>query len=555
MNKNLFYTIVAFLLFIYLSPLFLNDFKCLVGDNLNSNVAINKILVDNDALFVDSKQTVPYIMGGIERGYFKSELNFSVLSYKFFDYKNAYRINKILMSLVAFFGMFFLLNRFIFKNTNTEINCLIALGFSTLPFYPNAFLTISGQPLLLFCYLNILNKRERIYDWIIIGVFPFSSSLVLGNLFFHFFFFFFLLLFCLKKMNYKIIIAFLIFAIMSLISEYRLFNLFFLSDLDSFRSTILKIGTLNFKGVIGTTFLFFIDGHRHFSSMHFPFIFLVIFSSIFFLRKSYSTEFFKIFIFLFFAIIFCSFFDKLFYGWEKLNFLKTKNNFINSFTLRFYSILPICWYLLLAISSYFIFKIEKFKTLLYFFLALVVANNFFGTYNKSVENIFLHTYFKSTSNTHFTMNNYYSPTFFNSLKKELNISKSDKVLSYGFPSIILNNVGISTVGGFNNNFPIKKKKQISLILEKELNKNIQFKNWFENNGVYCEAQSSLLFKNQKLKKEHNVDLNLEALKKTGCNYIFSNLLIENINSKPVKSLVVRKNKINSYLKEIYIYKI
>ena len=88
MNKNLFYTIVAFLLFIYLSPLFLNDFKCLVGDNLNSNVAINKILVDNDALFVDSKQKVPYIMGGIERGYFKSELNFSVLSYKFFDYKN-----------------------------------------------------------------------------------------------------------------------------------------------------------------------------------------------------------------------------------------------------------------------------------------------------------------------------------------------------------------------------------------------------------------------------------------------------------------------------------
>lgn len=97
------------LLLIYLSPnlFFLNDAKYLVGDNLNQHISINKFLVESEALSADSEPEVPYIMGGIERAYLKSELQFVFLIYKVFPIQIAYAIIRILMHLVAFFSMYF----------------------------------------------------------------------------------------------------------------------------------------------------------------------------------------------------------------------------------------------------------------------------------------------------------------------------------------------------------------------------------------------------------------------------------------------------------------
>ena len=190
MRQYSFHILSAAILFIFLSPFFLKkDFKCLVGDNLNQHIAINSIIVQNDALCFESDEKVPYIMGGIPRGFLKSELNFVFLLYKYLSTTNAYRIIKILICLVAFFGMLLFLNRYIFEYENKSLTYLISIAFATLPFFPNGFLTIAGQPLLLFSYLNIYYKKDNKYDWLLIGIFPFFSSLILGNLFFHVFLF------------------------------------------------------------------------------------------------------------------------------------------------------------------------------------------------------------------------------------------------------------------------------------------------------------------------------------------------------------------------------
>lgn len=174
---------------IFLSPFFLKkDFKCLVGDNLNQHIAINSIIAQNDALCMEPEEKVPYIMGGIPRGFLKSELNFVFLLYKYLSTNNAYRIIKILICLVAFFGMLLFLNRYIFNYKNKSLTYLISTAFATLPFFPNGFLTIAGQPLLLFSYLNIYYKKDNIYDWLLIGIFPFFHLLFSGIYFFTYFF-------------------------------------------------------------------------------------------------------------------------------------------------------------------------------------------------------------------------------------------------------------------------------------------------------------------------------------------------------------------------------
>ena len=281
-NKNYIY-LPLFFLIVYISPYFnlFKDYKILVGDNLNQHVAINKILAQNSSLFVDAEEEVPFIMGGIKRGFLKTELNFGVLLYKFFSVELAYSTNRIIMHLIAFVGFILLLKRYVFKDHNNLIP-LIALGFATLPFFSNGLLTTAGQPLLLYCYLNIFYNKDKFKDWLIIALFPFFSSLVLGNIFFLFFIIIYLIFFRNRIIfNYKIICSLLVFGLTTLIFEYRLFELFFFLDFESFRTEMLRLGTLNFKGFLGTSLNFFINGHRHFASLHSPIILILVLYTIF----------------------------------------------------------------------------------------------------------------------------------------------------------------------------------------------------------------------------------------------------------------------------------
>ena len=551
MKKKIYLYLSFFILLIYLSPHF-NFFispKILIGDNLNHLVAINKILSKTGSLFIDSHESVPYIMGGIKRGFLKSELNFSVLSYKILPVEIAYSVNRVILHLVAFFSFILLLKRYVFKE-NDNLIPLLALGFSTLPFFSNSFLTIAGQPLLLYCYLNVFNKKDNFKDWLVISLFPFFSSLVLGNVFFLFFLTIYYLIFIFNyKFNLKIIFSFLIFILSTIICEYRLFELFFFLDFESFRIEMLRLGTLNFKGFLGTSLTFLLNGHRHFATLHYPIILVLVFYSLFKLRNfKKNTE----FHFLFCILIFSTFFENFFYGWSFLNPIKYLSNFLNSFTFRFYSIFPLVWYLLFSISLRKLKVSFKFSSIICFF---IIINNFFGTHELSSENSFYHSYFNKKSKTHFTIKNYYSEEFINGIKNDLNINSNSKIACLGFPSIILNYNDISTVGGFLNNYPLENKHTMGLIMKNEFKKSNKLSNKFNNYGVYCEIQSSELILNNDLKSIKNLNIDLDILKKQGCSYIFSTNLIENFNSIVLNPLPFINPSKNSYLNTLYIYKL
>ena len=160
--------------------------------------------------------------------------------------------------------------------------------------------------MLLYCYLNIFYNKDKFKDWLIIALFPFFSSLVLGNIFFHFFLIIYLIFFRNRIIfNYKIICSFLVFGLTTLIFEYRLFELFFFLDFESFRTEMLRLGTLNFKGFLGTSLNFFVNGHRHFASLHYPIILILVFYTIF---KSLDLKKSRSFFFYFSSFVFFGFF-------------------------------------------------------------------------------------------------------------------------------------------------------------------------------------------------------------------------------------------------------
>ena len=551
MKNKIYIFLSLFFLFVYISPYFnlVNDYKILIGDNLNQHVAVNKILAQNGSLFVDAEEEVPFIMGGIKRGFLKTELNFGVLLYKFFSVELAYSINRIIMHLIAFVGFILFLKRYIFNEHNNLIP-LIALGFATLPFFSNGFLTIAGQPLLLYCYLNIFNNKDNFKDWLIIALFPFFSSLVLGNIFFHFYLIFYLIIFRNRIIFcYKIILSFLVFGLTTLIFEYRLFELFFFLDFESFRTEMLRLGTLNFKGFLGTSLCFLINGHRHFASLHYPIILILVFytfsKSIDFKKNSH-------FFFLLVVLIFSVLFENFYYGWSFLNTIKSNSNFLNSFTFRFYSIFPLTWYLLYS------FSIKKLKWNIkfsYLICFLVVVNNFFGTSKISSENSFYHTFFNKKSSTHYSIKNYYSEKFITSIKSDLNFINKTKVACVGFPSVILNYNNINTIGGFLNNYPLEKKHTMKLIMKNEFKRSKKLFENFNNYGVYCEIQSSELIFNNDLKCINNLNVDIDLLKKQGCDYIFSKIPISKFNNLEIESICFENQDSNSYLKNMFVFEI
>lgn len=555
LNKKILLTSLLLLL-IYLSPnlFFLDDSKYLVGDNLNQHIPINKILVESKALSADSYAKVPYIMGGIERAYLKSELKFVFLIYKVFPIQIAYAIIRILMHLVAFFGMYFFLSRYVFFNKEIGLISILALSFATLPFFTNGFLTIAGQPLLLYCLLNIFNKKSSVFDWNVIALFPFFSSLVLGNFFFLFFISVTYMIYILlnRDVNWKLIIALLLFSITTVVAEYRLFIFQFNDQWETARIEMLRLGNMNLKGVVGMSLAFFIDGHRHFLSLHFPFILIVVGSVPFFV----NFAFWKKWMFpLMGVIIFSVVFEQMFYGWSVFNDFKTSSVFLNSFTFRFYALLPIAWYLTYGFSVKYLIVQKRVKIPLYILLSLVLVNNFFGTANIAVENSFFHTFFNDDSKTHYSFNEYYSPYMFNEIKQEINLKENEIIGCVGFPSAIANYNQISTIGGFLNNYPLEYKDRMRKVIQPEIKRNKNLNEWFNNYGVVCELLSSETYKKNGKKKIEQFNIDLDKLRVNDCFYILSSIPIGTFDKKMMLVKKITNRNKNAYLKSVFIYKV
>ena len=204
-SKNAFPIIALSILGIYLLPYYYNieNSKFLIHDNLDSNVVWFKNLAESGELFNHSGGVIERTLNGLSRKFYPSDLNIRTLTYYIFPPINAYCILKIFSHVIAFLGMYLLAGFLLRKKQNKKlISAVVALMFSLIPFWPSGGLTVAGQPLLLYSFLNLINKRNLILSWSIIFFFPLCSSLHLGNIFFMTTGFLIFIIFSLKRKKF-----------------------------------------------------------------------------------------------------------------------------------------------------------------------------------------------------------------------------------------------------------------------------------------------------------------------------------------------------------------
>ncbi|MEN6391177.1 MAG: DUF6044 family protein, partial [Syntrophomonas sp.] len=215
----------------YLSPLYVlgQNAHVLLLDNIDGAVASLRVLAHSGQVFGSLNSTVPNIMNGLLRNTMGSEFNLQVLLYWAFKPFTAYVVNLTLMHILAFLGMYLLLKRYVLKE-HEALAVGVALVFALLPFWPYGGLSVAGQPLALYAFLNIRARTDKKYDWLILLLVPFYSSLIYSFAFF---------LFCMglwwlyealikKQVNWRWLAAMFMMGLVYLLVEYRLlYNIFF----------------------------------------------------------------------------------------------------------------------------------------------------------------------------------------------------------------------------------------------------------------------------------------------------------------------------------------
>jgi hypothetical protein len=163
-----------------------------IHDNLDSDFLYLYLLkITNTAFDFDLNTIIPNVMSGgpssgIPRSAFRTGLNLEVLSFYLLSPYTAQVVNFIAVHGIGFLGMFLLLRKHVLPETNWGlVRVALAFLFALVPGYIVHGASVSGQPLLLFAFLNLLSQstKPRWTDWLIIGLFPFYSFFVWAGLF------------------------------------------------------------------------------------------------------------------------------------------------------------------------------------------------------------------------------------------------------------------------------------------------------------------------------------------------------------------------------------
>ncbi|TCP19502.1 hypothetical protein EV207_1627 [Scopulibacillus darangshiensis] len=550
-KNNYIYIGIAFL-FLYLSPYLIlgDDAHVRVHDNLDSNVAWYKVLADSGKLFGGLHNQVPNIMNGIPRNSLEPDLNIMILLYFFFKPFTAYTINAIMMRFLAFFGMILLLkSHFIKEKKFMAIVVGTAVAFAIIPFWPSGGGTIAGLPMALYAFLNLRNRQESKFDWLIIVFLPFYSSFVLSFVFF---------LACMgflwltdwirtKKVNVVFLAGLIIMTTVFLFVNYRIiYEMFFSDDFVSHREAFNR-GNWDALTSLAISFSNFIFGQTHVMRMTeyivLPIILITLLIAL--VRKVNLWMLRKLFLLnLLFSFIYGI------YEWEGTKGIKEKWGIFEAFNWgRFHFLEPPVWYICFALSLVTIWKcFKRFgKPLALILLSSQIALLFL--FNDEIKYRYYH---------YLTYAEFYSVNLFQDIKAYIGKDPADyRVVSLGIHPSIAQYNGFYTLDGYVVSYPLSYKREFREIIAPELDKDNKIRKYFDNWGsrayIFTDELGKHYMYDSGQKKVHHLDLNTEILKEMGGEYILSAVQIMNAEKEHLHLLKSFVNKTSPW--KIYLYRV
>ncbi|MDP4107166.1 MAG: DUF6044 family protein, partial [Bacillota bacterium] len=154
---------------------------------------------------------------------------------------------------------------------------------------------------------------------------------------------------------------------------------------------------------------------------------------------------------------------------------------------------------------------------------------------------------------------FYAVNEFNDIKKFIGKPVKDyRVVSIALHPAIAQYNGMYTLDTYNNFYPLSYKHQFRNIIAPELAKSKTLKSYFDDWGGRCyiyvsEIGEHYLFSKNTKKVIHHLDLNTQALKQMGGDYVLSSVPIENAQENQLTLQKVFTDK-QAYWK-IYLYKV
>ncbi|MGM0903185.1 MAG: DUF6044 family protein [Bacillota bacterium] len=536
---------------LFLSPLFIlgENAHIRVHDNLDSNIAWYKVLVESGELLGPTDARIPQIINGeLQRNAFGTEFSLIVWLHALFPTMIAYGLSQAITRFVAFLGMYLLLKKhFVPDKKWTIIRVGVALAFAMTPFWPSGMLSTLGMPLALWAFLNIRNGDYSWKNYLVLTLLPLYASIVLG------FFFFLSGLGILwlsdvirkKRWNWPFFFAIVYMTLIFMLVEYRLVYSFIFDHEPNSRDEYFH-ARLTFWHSVRLTFKNYFLGHNHVLTIHTIFIQPVLFLAflVIWIRKLWRQE--KRFVFLFILnFLLSAWYAFWFYkGWlpltEKFHFLDTFN------FARYHFLRPLIIYVLFAMSLKILWERGRYwrKLVPWVTVAQVVLLIF-----ANEEIIFS----KKPS-----VGQFYAVEQFMEIKDYIGIPQEDyRVASIGLHPAIVQYNGFYTLDTYNNFYPLTYKYEFRKIIEKELEKNKTIRTYFDEWGGRCylfsaELGKHYMFKKTTKKRIQNLELNIDQFKRMGGRYIFSSVPIENADENGLDLEKVFHSKESAW--KIHLYK-
>ena len=502
------------------------------------------MLIESDQAFAAPDEPVYQVFNGLPRSSLYSAYDFSLLWFKLFGIYYGFVINKILMSVVGFMGMFYLLKQhFLPKDSSILIPAVVALLFSLLPFW-SFTMTVSGLPLALFGFLNIRMGSRSYVNWLIILLFPFYSSLILSGVFFG------IIVGCLyvydlintKRLNIHFLLALMLFGCAYLISHFPVFHAFLISSKFVSHRTEFQLTNTDAIGAAVESIKMFVVGHYHSHTLHTLFFIPVIYALYQqFLKRQVNKRFIVLFLFILLTSIL--------YGlryWDVLAPLVKQ--MMEAFPLqiqRFHFLHPLVWYLMLGISLNEVVKRVRWGRQLVLLLLVFQLLNIARKHDLI------------TQRDQPTFRRFYASELFEEVRSFIGRpNESYAVVSVGVHPGISQYNGFYTVDGYFPSYPLSYKHKFREIIAQELDKDEELKKYFDHWGSRCYAFSSELglhTMDPNPKQIEHLAYNFQALKNLGAKYILSSAKINTSNNTALK-LLKSFDHVNSYWR-IHLYEI
>ncbi|MEA2019078.1 MAG: DUF6044 family protein, partial [Campylobacterota bacterium] len=452
------------------------------------------------------------------------------------------------LRIIAIYGMYLLLNKYIFNYKDKQYSILISLTFSILPFWPSGGLSVAGLPLITYSFLNIHKNNSNYKDWLTLMIFPFYSSFILSMMFYILLLgIFWLYSLKSKKINIYFTLSIFIFISLYVLTNYRLFEAFlFSSDFVSHRVERVNEYKTFFES-LSSSMKHFIKGQYHAHSLHvilLPFIFFVFTYSIIKKRKNTLLN---LLILLNVSISIWYGFWK-YEGWEEI---KNSISLLNSLNLsRIHFLTPLIWYISFALSvKYFIdnIKYKHTKTI----ILLLISVQVLYLYSKS-------DFVKTFKKTDITYSQFYSEKLFSDIDNYIQTDKSKyKIVSIGIHPSIARYNGFYTADGYLSNYSLEYKHKFRKVIEKELDKNKKLKKSFDNWGSRCYLFLDEVGYNFERTKEDTypikIDIDAQALRDLDVEFIFSSYEIKNANINQLKFIELFTDEESAW--DIYLYQV